>query len=72
MLERQKEGIALAKAKGVYKGRERGSKEVKDEFLSKYPNVIKELKSSDNSLRKVAKLCDVSLGTVQKVKGYLN
>lgn len=71
MLERQKEGIALAKAKGVYKGRERGSVESKDEFLNKYKNVVKELKCGDNSLRKVAKLCEVSLGTVQKVKSYL-
>ncbi|GHA43536.1 resolvase [Salinimicrobium marinum] len=70
MLERQREGIALAKAKGVYRGRERGTTEEKNEFLDKYPNVIKELKLG-TSLRKTAKLCDVSLGTVQKVKGYL-
>lgn len=70
MLERQREGIAIAKAKGTYTGRVRGSKEVKDEFLSKYPKVLKELKGN-NSLRKVAKLCDVSLGTVQKIKGYI-
>lgn len=67
MLERQKEGIAIAKAKGVYKGRSRGSKEDKKEFLRKYPQVVKEL-NAGLSLRKIAKLCDVSLGTVQKVK----
>ena len=70
MLERQKEGIELAKAKGVYKGRVRGSKESKEEVLDKYPNVIKYLRAGQ-SLRNTAKLCDVSLGTVQKVKGYL-
>lgn len=67
MLERQREGIALAKAKGVYKGREKGSVESDKEFLSKYSNVIRCLKKG-TSLRDTAKLCDVSLGTVQKVK----
>ncbi|SDG71204.1 recombinase family protein [Winogradskyella thalassocola] len=67
MLERQKEGIAIAKAKGVYKGRVRGSKQSDKEFLSNYTSVIKEL-NAGMSLRKTSKLCDVSLGTVQKVK----
>ena len=69
MLERQKEGIAIAKANGVYRGRMRGSKEDKKDFLRKYPQVVKEL-NTGISLRKIAKLCDVSLGTVQKVKKY--
>jgi DNA invertase Pin-like site-specific DNA recombinase len=67
MLERQAEGIALAKAKGTYTGRVRGTTEDDDEFLSKYTNVVKELKAG-TSLRKTAKLCEVNLGTVQKVK----
>ncbi|MBR9853886.1 MAG: recombinase family protein [Algicola sp.] len=67
LLERQREGIAIAKAKGVYKGRLRGSSEPKDVFLSKYSNVQKRLKEG-HSMRNTAKLCDVSLGTVQKVK----
>jgi len=71
LLERQKEGIAIAKAKGVYKGRERGSKQSKDAVLSKYKGVAKLLKQGI-SLRKIAKLEDVSLGTVQKVKKFLN
>lgn len=67
MLERQREGIALAKARGQYKGRLRGSKESDEDFLSKYPEVVKYLKSGQ-SLRNTAKLSDVSLATVQKVK----
>ena len=67
LLERQREGIAIAKAKGVYKGRVRGSVESKDVVLSKYKGVVKLLKQGI-SLRKTAKLEGVSLGTVQKVK----
>jgi DNA invertase Pin-like site-specific DNA recombinase len=71
LLERQREGIAIAKANGTYKGRVKGSTEDDKEFLHKYKNVIKELKLG-TSLRKVAKLCDVSIGTVQKVKRKLD
>lgn len=66
LLERQREGIAIAKSKGVYKGREKGSAESTEEFLAKYKDVIKSLKKG-NSLRDTAKICNVSLGTVQKV-----
>jgi len=71
MLERQKQGIAIAKANGIYKGRIKGSKESSKDFLGKYPNVVKHL-NNKQSLRNTAKLCDVSLGTVQKVKSLLN
>ena len=67
LLERQREGIAIAKEKGVYKGRIKGSTEDKKEFLYKYKNVIKELKRG-TSLRRTVTFCGVSLGTVQKVK----
>lgn len=71
LLERQREGIAIAKAKGIYKGRERGSKETNEQVLDKYKEVVKYLKKGQ-SLRNTAKLCNVSLGTVQKVKKILN
>ncbi|HCA08103.1 MAG TPA: transposase [Chryseobacterium sp.] len=71
LLERQREGIALAKAKGVYKGREIGSKETDEEVLDKYKEIVKYLKKGQ-SLRNTAKLCNVSLGTVQKVKKIIN
>ncbi len=64
MLERQRQGIELAKQKGTYKGCLKGSKESDEE----YKGVQKELKLGVNSLRKIAKLNGVSLGTVQKVK----
>ena len=70
LLERQREGILIAKAKGKYKGRERGSKESDTSVLNKYKYVVKCLKKG-YSLRVTAKLCEVSPATVQKVKAIL-
>jgi DNA invertase Pin-like site-specific DNA recombinase len=70
LLERQKEGIAIAKAKGIYTGRVKGSVESDAEVLTKYRDVVKFLKMG-KSLRDITGRCDVSLGTVQKVKGIL-
>lgn len=70
LLERQREGIALAKAKGVYKGREKGSVESHEVFLHKYKDVIKSLKKG-NSVRDTSKICKVSPATVQKVKNKI-
>ncbi|SIS84836.1 Site-specific DNA recombinase [Chryseobacterium ureilyticum] len=71
LLERQQEGIKLAIARGVYKGRTKGSKETDEQVLDKYKEVVKYLKKGQ-SLRDIAKLCKVSLGTVQKVKKIIN
>lgn len=70
MLVLQKKGIAIAKAKGIYKGRLKGSRESKEKILEKYKNVVKHLKKGQ-SLRNTAKICSVSLGTVQKVKSFI-
>lgn len=71
ILERQKEGILIAKLNGVYKGRLKGSKESNQDFLDKYKDVIKSIKKG-NSIRDTAKICSVSVGTVQKVSKLLN
>ena len=68
--ERQMEGIALAKARGTYKGRIKGTTETTEEFLIKYKEVIKHLKLN-KSLRDISSRCNVSLATVQKVKKKL-
>ena len=65
--QNQKEGIEVAKAKGKYKGRKSGSEMTNAKILLKYRKVVKTLEAK-NSLRDTAKLCDVSLSTVQKVK----
>lgn len=71
LLERQREGIAIARANGVYKGRVKGTTETDAEVLAKYRDVAKFLKMG-KSLRDVKSRCSVSLGTVQKVKQILS
>jgi DNA invertase Pin-like site-specific DNA recombinase len=67
MLERQRQGIELAKANGVYKGRLYGSKINDTDFLLKYKAVVKELKNGE-SLRRASKIGGCSLGTAQKIQ----
>ncbi|MBG6186433.1 recombinase family protein [Flavobacterium sp. CAN_S2] len=67
MLERQRQGIELAKAKKLYTGRLYGTRMADDEVLTKYKIVVKELKNGE-SLRRAAKIGGCSLGTAQKVQ----
>ncbi|MFE3869875.1 recombinase family protein [Flavobacterium sp. ZS1P70] len=70
MLERQRQGIELAKAKGSYSGRLYGSKISDADFLTKYKAVAKELKNGE-SLRRASKIGGCSLGTAQKIQRLL-
>src|SRR5690606_23002480 len=63
MLEKQRQGIEIAKAKGTYKGRLLGTKMTDKEILTKYKSVVKELKNGE-SLRRAAKIGGCSLGNV--------
>lgn len=70
--ERQLEGIAIAKSKGKYKGRARGTSMSTKEFLLKHKDVVKTIDNHPKlSIRKIAKLCDKSVGTVQQVKSKI-
>lgn len=72
LLERQREGIAVAKLNKVYTGRVKGSVESDDEVLAKYPDAVKAIKKyPDGSLRELAKLGDCSMNTIKKLKGIL-
>lgn len=71
MLERQKQGIEIAKAKGVYKGRLYGSRMTEEEFLKKYRKVEIELRNGE-SLRRAARLGGCSVGVAQRVKKAMN
>lgn len=65
-------GIAIAKEKGLYKGRKKGTTMSKEKFLQKYSHVIDELKL-DNTLtvRYLAKKFNHSTGTIQQIKNKL-
>lgn len=71
MLERQRQGIELAKAKGTYTGRLYGSKMSDADVLLKYKAVVKELKNGE-SLRRASKIGGCSLGTTQKIKRLIS
>lgn len=64
--ENRNEGIAIAKAKGKYKGRKRGTSMSNEKILKKYKKVVDHL-NAGTSYRDTSKLCDVSLSTVQRV-----
>lgn len=70
MLERQKQGIELAKAKGVYTGRLFGTKMSDVQLLEKYKKVVKEL-NNGQSLRRSALIGECSLATAQKIQKIL-
>ena len=64
-------GRELAKAKGVKMGRKVGSTKSKDQKKEEYSNVIKHLKKGQ-SVRNTAKLCGVSISSVQRIKKEFN
>jgi DNA invertase Pin-like site-specific DNA recombinase len=69
--ERQLEGIQIAKLRGTYKGREKGTTETKEEILAKYKEVVKMLNRNNYTYKEIAKLADCSKNTVIKVKKLL-
>ncbi|SFI10969.1 recombinase family protein [Halpernia frigidisoli] len=70
LLKIQEAGIAIAKAQHRYTGRVKGSVESDDSFYKKHHEVVKNLKKG-TSIRDVAKICNVSPSTVQKVKNKI-
>ncbi|WP_338840568.1 recombinase family protein [Flavobacterium ginsenosidimutans] len=72
ILERQKEGILIAKAKGTYKGRQLNTNETPQQFLSKYNQSHLELiKDKNYSIRKLASITNLSNNTIVKIKKAL-
>lgn len=63
-------GRARYIAEGGIVGRPVGTKKSSEQLRAEYPNVVKELKRG-TSVRRTAKLCDVSNSTVQRVKKAL-
>lgn len=72
LLERQKEGILIAKAKGTYKGRQLNTIETPQQFLSKYNQSHLELiKDKNYSIRKLASITNLSNNTIVKIRKIL-
>ncbi|OXA71092.1 hypothetical protein B0A67_12520 [Flavobacterium aquidurense] len=72
LLERQKEGILIAKAKGTYKGRQLNTSETPQQFLSKYNQSHLELiKDKNYSIRKLASITNLSNNTILKIRKML-
>jgi len=72
ILERQRQGIDLAKSKGVYKGRQKGTEEDTLKFLSKPKNkkVIDLLRKGYKS-KDISQLVGVHINTITKIKKVL-
>lgn len=69
LLERQKEGILIAKAKGTYKCRQLNTNEMPQQFLSKYNQSHLELiKDKNYSIRKLASITNLSNNTIVKIR----
>ena len=64
---RLSQGRELAKRKGVKMGRPKGSVKSREQKEEEYAKVIKLLRKGE-SMRNIAKICDVSLSSVQRVK----
>lgn len=67
IITRTREGIAIAKANGVYKGRKFGSTQSTDRLLERHVIVVKKLKKGIN-VRDIALMTGKSPTTIMKVK----
>ena len=69
ILQRQKEGIALAKVKGKYRGRKVGTEETKQNFLLKPRNQkILSYLEKEYPYTEISKIIGCSFSTINKVK----
>ena len=65
--ERQNQGIKIAKAKGIYKGRKHGAIMSNEDFILRHKDVISLLKDG-LSITKISRLTGKAYVTVRKVK----
>ena len=70
--ERQYQGIQIAKARGIYKGRNKGTKEDVLTFLSKTKNKkAVELLKKGYTGTEVSKIVGIHLNTISKIRKHL-
>lgn|SRR5690606_15847683 len=72
MEERQREGIEIAKIRGIYKGRKAGAVQTNEQLIERHADIVKHLKIAKNSLREISLLTGKSVNTIQKVKKILS
>ena len=68
--ERQAEGIAIAKAKGEFKGRKVGSIQSNEKLLARHPVIVQKLKKK-LTVKEIASITGKSTATIMKVKKVL-
>lgn len=69
ILERQYQGIQIAKAKGIYKGRKKGTQEDRLSFLTKPRNKKAiELIKKGYRISEIHKITGLSINTLKKIK----
>jgi DNA invertase Pin-like site-specific DNA recombinase len=71
LVERINSGLEQARRRGKTLGRPRGTTKSNEQLLADYPAVVRNLKQG-YSLRKTAKIADVSVNTVRKVRAAQN
>ena len=69
--EAQRQGIEVAKAKGIYQLHAGKGKMTKQQYLKQHADIIELLKDG-KSIRGIAKLVKKSVSTVQRVKKFIN
>ena len=70
--ERIKSGLKQAKRNGKVLGRKKGSKQSNETILGKHKGIVKLIKQGNLSLRQMAKISNVSVNTVVKVRNAYN
>ena len=66
--ERQLYGISKRKEEGLYKGREKGTKETNEDFLNKHSKHLKDISNTKYSLSALHKMTNLSSNTIRKIK----
>lgn len=71
ILQRQKEGIRIAKSKGLYRGRKVGTQESKEKFINKPDNQkILHYLNKGYKYGEISKIIGCSYSTINKVKTF--
>ena len=72
ILQRQREGIEVAKKKGLYRGRKVGTIETREKFIKKERNQkILQYLNKGYRYNEISKIIGCSYSTINKVKSFI-